>query len=93
MLKMRLSQSSIEVSIKKSIQGQMIAKEPVLDIIQQQREDVNPFTMNPEELPENDEELSLYMQLHYKPAIEIAQEEAIDTLFDNNKYHDIKKTI
>ena len=71
------------------IQGQMIAK-PVLDIIQKEG-GVNPFTMNPEELPENDEELSLYMQLNYKPAIEIAQEEAIDTLFDNNKYHDLRK--
>ena len=49
----------------------------------------NPFSMDPEELPESDEELGLYMQLNYKPAIEIAQEEAIDTLFADNKYIDL----
>ena len=37
--------------------------------------------MDPDDLPENDEELSLYMNLKYKPAIEIAEETAIDTLF------------
>ena len=71
------------------IQGQMVAK-PVLNIIKKEG-GVNPFTMNPNDLPQNDEELSLYMQIQYKPAIEIAQEEAIDTLFDNNKYHDLRK--
>ena len=71
------------------IQGQMLAK-PVLDIIQKES-GVNPYSMSPDELPENDEELSLYMQLKYKPAIEIAQEEAIDTLFDENKYVDLRK--
>ena len=37
--------------------------------------------MDPDELPASDEELSLYMNLNYKPAIEIAEEEAIDTMF------------
>jgi hypothetical protein len=30
--------------------------------------------MDPAQLPNTDEELSLYMQLNYKPAIEIAEE-------------------
>ena len=71
------------------IEGQMVAK-PVLEFIQQ-KSGVNPFSMEPDDLPQTDEELSLYMQLNYKPAIEIAQEEAIDTLFDENKYIDLRK--
>ena len=44
-------------------------------------------------LPTTDEELKLYMQLNYKPAIEIAEEEAINTLFETNKYVDIRKQV
>ena len=44
-------------------------------------------------LPESDEELTLYMQLKYKPAIEIAEEEAIDTMFAENHYDDIRKRL
>ena len=33
------------------------------------------------------------MQLNYKPAIEIAEEEAISTLFEANKYDDIRKRL
>ena len=73
------------------IEAQMVAKVP-LEIIQQ-KTGVNPFVMPPEDLPKSDEELSLYMQLNYKPAIEIAEEEAINTLFDENHYQDIRKRI
>jgi len=71
------------------IQGQMAAK-PMLQTIQQET-GVNPFTMDPDELPETDEELQLYMQLKFKPAIEIAEEEAINTIFDENHYGDLRK--
>jgi hypothetical protein len=71
------------------IQGQMVAK-PILETIQKNT-GMNPFTMEPDDLPENDEELSLYMNLNYKPAIEIAEETAIDTLFSENKYADLRK--
>jgi len=73
------------------IEGQMLAK-PMLDIIQE-KTGVNPFTVDPEELPESDEEMKLYMQLNYKPAIEIAEEEAINTIFESNHYNDIRKQI
>jgi hypothetical protein len=73
------------------IEGQMAAKD-VLTTIQQET-GANPFMMDPDELPETDEELSLYMQLNYKPAIEIAEEEAINTLFDENHYQDTRKRI
>tara|TARA_R110000851_G_scaffold94400_2_gene205207 strand:+ start:6036 stop:8471 length:2436 start_codon:yes stop_codon:yes gene_type:complete len=73
------------------VEGQMIAK-PLLDIIQN-KTGVNPFTVNPDELPNSDEELKLYMQLNYKPAIEIAEEEAISTLFESNRYEEIRKRL
>ena len=76
---------------QESIQGQMVAKEPLQTI--QQQTGYNPFTMNPEDLPSDDEELSLYMNLNYKPAIEIAEEEAIDTMFAENHYEDIRKRL
>jgi hypothetical protein len=71
------------------IEGQMVAKDLLQNI--QQQTGVDPFTMNPDELPSTDEELSLYMQLNYKPAIEIAEEEAINTLLDENNYQYIRK--
>tara|TARA_R110001592_G_scaffold4515_3_gene25426 strand:+ start:3566 stop:6001 length:2436 start_codon:yes stop_codon:yes gene_type:complete len=73
------------------IEGQMAAK-PMLEVIQK-KTGVNPFTMDPDDLPAGDEELKLYMQLNYKPAIEIAEEEAISTIFESNKYNDIRKQL
>jgi len=73
------------------VEGQMAAKD-VLTTIQEET-GANPFMMEPDELPETDEELSLYMQLNYKPAIEIAEEEAINTIFDENHYQDTRKRI
>jgi hypothetical protein len=73
------------------IEGQMVAK-PMLETIQQ-KTGANPFTVDPEELPNSDEELKLYMQLNYKPAIEIANEQAINTMFESNKYNDIRKRL
>jgi hypothetical protein len=73
------------------VEGQMAAKD-VLTTIQEET-GANPFMMDPDELPETDEELSLYMQLNYKPAIEIAEEEAINTIFDENHYQDTRKRI
>ena len=55
---------------------------------------INMFnTDDPENLPQNDEELSLHMQLDYKQAIEIAEEEALNNLMALSKYENIKKRI
>ena len=43
------------------------------------------------ELPETEEELALHMQLTYKQSIEMAEEQAINVLFDSNKYELTKK--
>ena len=71
------------------IEGQMVAKDMLSTI--EQNTGLQMFVTSPEELPQNDEELALYMQLKYKPAIEIAEEEAIDTLFEENHYIDLRK--
>jgi hypothetical protein len=73
------------------LESQVAGKEILSQI--QELSGVNPFVMDPNELPNNDEELNLYMQLNYKPAIEIAEEEAINTIFEENNYYDIRKRI
>ena len=73
------------------IEGQMAAKD-VLTMMQEET-GIQTFTMNPDDLPSSDEEMSLYMNLNYKPAIEIAEEEAIDTMFAENHYDDIRKQL
>src|SRR5210317_1058752 len=47
-------------------------------------------SMPTEELPDNEEELQLHMQLNYKQAVEIAEEQAIQTVFNQNSYENIK---
>ena len=76
---------------QEQIEMQMAAK-PILETVKEMT-GFNAFTMDPEQLPNDDEELSLYMQLKYKPAIEIAEEEAINTMFDENHYDDIRKRL
>jgi len=85
-----LSQSNRN-KYQKTLEKQMIAK-PILDIIQK-KTGANPFVVEPETLPKTDEELSLYMQLNFKPAIEIAEEEAINTILEENKYIDLRKRL
>ena len=43
-------------------------------------------TDNPEDLPQNAEELELHMQLDYKQSVEIAEEELINNTLSKNKY-------
>lgn len=54
---------------------------------------INLYENDPDTLPENEEELQLHMQLDYKDSIEIAEEEAINNVFDHNKYDLIKKRL
>jgi hypothetical protein len=46
---------------------------------------------NLEELPKTDEELGLHMQLTYKQAIELAEEQALNVLLEGNNYELTKK--
>tara|TARA_R100001530_G_scaffold34531_1_gene27009 strand:- start:4152 stop:6587 length:2436 start_codon:yes stop_codon:yes gene_type:complete len=47
--------------------------------------------INPKELPESDAEMELYMQLNYKPGIEIANEVAIQSMLEENHYEQVRK--
>ena len=47
--------------------------------------------MEQKDLPESKDELNVHMQLSYKQSIEIAEEQAINTLLDGSNYELIKK--
>tara|TARA_R110000824_G_scaffold54463_1_gene150257 strand:+ start:4171 stop:6597 length:2427 start_codon:yes stop_codon:yes gene_type:complete len=76
---------------QRTVETDMVAK----DFLTQTKDEfgIDGFNISPDELPENDEELSLYMQLKYKPAVEIAEEEAIQTILDENFYNEVRKRI
>jgi len=52
---------------------------------------INLFENPPERLPDSQEELDLHMQLSYKQGVEIAEEIAINTILDGNRYGLTKK--
>ena len=54
---------------------------------------VNLQSSNVNPLPDNEEELQLHMQLNYKQAVEIAEEQAINVLLDGNRYELIRKKV
>jgi len=57
----------------------------------EERFGINLRESNVKELPETTEELQLHMQLNYKQSIEVAQEQALNVLFEGNNYELIKK--
>jgi hypothetical protein len=64
------------------VEADMAAK----DFLKQVKDEsgIDAFNVAEEDVPETDEELSLYMQLKFKPSVEIAEEVAINTIFDMN---------
>ena len=52
---------------------------------------IAPSSRNPDTLPTSDEEFKLHMQLTYKQEVEIAEEQAIETLMKGNRYSLIKR--
>ena len=71
---------------QETVEKDMVAK----DFLKQSKEQfgVDAFNVPEEELPADNEELSIYMQLKFKPSVEIAEEVAINTLFEVNEYED-----
>jgi len=65
------------------------------DLFRQIEDDfaVEMFQVDPKTLPQSDTEMELYMQLNYKPAIEIANEIAINTMLEENHYVDTRKRV
>jgi hypothetical protein len=54
---------------------------------------INLFESNKKTLPESKEELEVHMQLSYKQAVEMAEEQAIETLLKSNNYDLTKKRV
>ena len=52
---------------------------------------VDLYQNDPDTLPETKEELEIHMQLSYKQAVELAEEQAINVLLEGNKYELTKK--
>jgi len=52
---------------------------------------VNLFESNVDPLPKNKEELDLHMQLSYKQQVELAEEQALNTLLEGNNYDLIRR--
>ena len=67
------------------------------DLIQQAKTnfgiDLKKSNIPEDQLPQSKEELELHMQLNYKQAVEIAEEELINNVFDYNKYEETKKRL
>ena len=73
----------------KAIQNDMSMRE--FDTFVLQNFYINTKESKVEDLPATEEELSLHMQLDYKQAIEIAEEQAINMLMRGNNYNLIKR--
>ena len=69
------------------------ASELMAETMQKTGIDLKRTSIPVEELPRDKEELDLHMQLRYKQAIEIAEEELIENVFDYNKYEQTKRRI
>ena len=72
-----------------SILGDMATKE--MNDFSQENFGINLYQNDPDTLPETKEELELHMQLTYKQAVEIAEEQAINVLMEGSNYELIKK--
>tara|TARA_R110001599_G_scaffold4375_4_gene22760 strand:- start:1728 stop:4145 length:2418 start_codon:yes stop_codon:yes gene_type:complete len=72
-----------------SILGDMAAKE--MNDFAAEEFGMNLYENDPETLPQTQEELELHMQLTYKQAVEIAEEQAIKVLMEGSNYDLIKK--
>ena len=53
--------------------------------------DIDLYENKPEELPESEDELKLHMQLSYKQAVELAEEQAINVLMEGSDYDLIRR--
>lgn len=76
---------------QESVEVQMAGKD--IFMAAQENFGVNPWTVNPADLPENDDELQLFMEMNYKPSVEIAQEEALNTILEDSRYQDVRRRV
>ncbi|QDP56311.1 MAG: putative structural protein [Prokaryotic dsDNA virus sp.] len=89
------AQDAMSLDRRSQYQVEMRQNMQAKPLMQQFQKDfnINPFPIPEDEIPNTSEELSLHMQLKYKPAIEIAEEEALNTVLSENRYQDIQKQL
>jgi len=63
------------------------------DQVAQQQFDIDLRENDPDELPDTEEELALHMQLNYKQAVELAEEQALNVLMENSNYDLIRRRV
>ncbi len=73
------------------VQEDILAKDFISEI--EQKLGIDVANVKGDDIPQSKEELELYMQIGYKPSIEIAHEQAIDNVFKRNNYHELKKRL
>ena len=76
---------------QREVEKDVVAKDLFLQI--EKDFQVQMFSTDPKTLPESDTEMELYMQLNYKPGIEIANEIAINSMLEENHYVDTRKRV
>ena len=81
--------SENRMKYRMDMEGDMATKDMLM--MAKEKMGIDAFSMPPEQLPESDEEKELHMSLKYKPSIEISEELAIQSVFDENRYDDTVK--
>lgn len=83
--------TDLKDTYKKSLESFMLAKPTMMEAKKTLGVDLAP--QGAEEYPETQEEIDLHMKLKYKPAIEIASEEAIKFTLDLNNYDETQSRV
>lgn len=81
--------SENKMKYRENIEKDMATKDMLMTA--KNRMGIDAFSMPPEQLPESDEEKELHMNLKYKPSIEISEELAIQSIFNENRFDDTTK--
>jgi hypothetical protein len=76
-----------------SLQYDMVNQPLINSVLEKTGTNISKSNVPPSELPQSQEELELHMQLSYKQSIEIAEEEAINTVLKGNKYDLTRKRL
>jgi hypothetical protein len=83
--------TDLKEAYKQNLEKNMVAK----DLLKDSKDmlGVDLFPQDAEEMPENKEEVDLYMQLKYKAAVEIASEQAIRLTLNLNNYEETQSKV
>ncbi len=73
--------------------GDMYAKPAIERFQELSGLNISESSLSLAELPANENELEIHMQLNYKQAVEIAEEEAINNILSKNKYNDTRRRL